>query len=144
MGVRFDAETTNNLNCKYGANRQITRVNDYRLNRVTTTEYDLANRPMQTMLRQGTLHLYTGTVGYDGYGNLQYFMEKIGTALSYYRTWFTYDRENRPTRLDYSDGSILAYTYDSIGRLLKRTLTVGSAAYETANTVKLFWQKVQK
>ena len=76
-GVRFDAETTDRFTYEYGANGQIGRVTDHALGREISSEYDLANRPMNSVLRQGSQHLYTGSVGYDAYNNLQYFMEKV-------------------------------------------------------------------
>ena len=104
------------------------------LNRETASEYDLANRPLKIVTRQGDLHVYTGSVGYDEYNNLSCFTEKVSTILAYYRTGFTYDRENKPTGLSYSDGNSLAYTYDGIGRMNKRTMTVGNHAYEPGFT----------
>ena len=71
--------------------------------------------------------------GYDVYGNLMEFKEKVGTGYTKYTTAFGYDEQNRPTTLTYgNDDNKLTQAYDSIGRVKTRTVTVGGRAYSTS------------
>ena len=73
------------------------RLIDHALNRVSASEYDLANRPMRVITTNGAGHLYTGEVEYDGQNNLKTFKEKVGVTRTAYQTDFAYDVENKPT-----------------------------------------------
>ena len=53
-GVKYDAKTADRYTYKYGTNGQAAEVTDYELNRVAQPEYDLADRPCQTELRDGS------------------------------------------------------------------------------------------
>ena len=107
-------------------------MRDTILNRTAYSEYDMANRPARIVHLEGNTHLYTGEVGYDSYNNLQSFSEKVGPGQTAYGTTFAYDTENKPTQLTYLDGNRVTYTYDGIGRVSQKTVTVGSHAYGVA------------
>ena len=119
----------------YGANGQVAKETDSVLGRTKVSEYDVSNRPMRITHMQGTAHLYTGQVEYDAYNNLKSFKEKVGANRTAYQTTFAYDNENKPTTLSFGNSSNkVAYTYDGIGRMKKRTVTVGGTAYATSYT----------
>ncbi len=125
-GVQFGNLSSNVYTYEYGANGQVGRLTDSILNRIDTSEYDTANRPMRKTQMENGAHLYTGQVQYDAYNNLKTFQEKVGSVLTAYRTDFTYDGENKPTLLTYGDTNhTVAYTYDGIGRVTQRTVTLG-------------------
>ena len=57
----------------------------------------------------------------------------MGVNRTSYRTDFTYDSENKPTQLSYgSTSNKVNYTYDAIGRIKTRTVTVSGTGYETS------------
>ena len=98
------------------------------------TEYDLAERPMQSTLRDedGNV-LYRATLTYDAQNRLQTFHERTGDT--YHKTAFTYDKDSRVTQMDYdTDRGKVEYTYDTLGRVSSRKVTGGETAYETAYT----------
>ena len=131
-GVRFDSDTADRYKYEYGANGQVAKVTDTTLNRTAVSEYDGASRPMRITHMEGANHLYTGQVWYDEYNNLKTFREQVGTGKTAFRTDFTYDVENKPTLMTYGDtNNKVAYTYDTLGRTNKKTLTVGGKAYAT-------------
>ena len=90
---------------EYGANGQVGRLKDEILSREHVSEYDTANRPMRMTQKENGVHLYTGQVAYDEFNNLKRFKEKVGDTA--YETDFTYDVENKPTRLTYGDENLL-------------------------------------
>ena len=109
-------------------------VHDNCLHRTMQTEYDLAERPMQSTLRDedGNV-LYRATLTYDAQNRLETFHERTGDE--YHKTAFTYDRDSRVTQMDYdTDKGKVEYTYDTLGRVSSRKVTNGETAYETAYT----------
>lgn len=135
-GIHYDDATAPRFTYDYGANGQATYVRDSELNRTAFTEYDTSERPIRMQLFEGATATYigspryVGTVGYDEFGNVASYKEKVNNSADY-ETTYTYDVENRPTQLRYgADNRKVNYTYDPIGRLTKRTLT-GTTSYET-------------
>ena len=63
-GVRYDSETADRYTYEYGANGQAALMEDRHLNRVHQTEYDLAERPCETSIRDRSTHalIYRETV----------------------------------------------------------------------------------
>ena len=119
---------------EYGANGQAAVVRDNHLHRSMQTEYDLAERPMQSTLRdeEGNV-LYRATLTYDAQNRLETFRERVGEE--HHKTAFTYDRDSRVTRMDYdTDKGKVEYAYDSLGRIASRKVTSGGNAYETVYT----------
>lgn len=133
--LRYGDESENKrYSFEYGANGQVARVTNHELGRVVLSEYDVCSRPMRITHMEGDNHVYTGEVTYDAYNNLARFEETVGSDRTAYSTAFSYDVENKPTLLKYndSDSDKVAYTYDGLGRIEKRTLTVGGNARETS------------
>ena len=100
-------------------------MTDSNQNRTWMTEYDLAERPMRIIGREGNNHLYTAEVTYDGYSHPSGMKEQVGTARTKYNTTIAYDTADRVTSMTFTNGSV-SYTYDGIGRIATRTVTAGS------------------
>ena len=96
-GVKYEGDLAPRYTYAYNANGQVAHVADAALNRVTQTEYDLANRPCRKKTHENGVHAYTGEVAYDPMtGNLSKFTERVGAGHVPYHTAFGYDEENRP------------------------------------------------
>ena len=136
-GVAYDeaeVETSPRYSYEYGANGAAAVVEDHHLGRTMRTEYDLAERPMQSTLSdaEGNI-LYRATLTYDGQNRLESFRERAGEEA--HRTEFHYDKDSRVTQMDYdTDKGKVEYSYDSLGRIATRKVTNGTSAYETAYT----------
>ena len=135
-GIHYDDATEPRFTYDYGANGQAAYVKDAELGRTVWTEYDTSERPIRTHLMESVTSTstgtpkYTSTLGYDEFGNVAFFKEKVNNSASY-ETTYAYDVENRPTQLRYgADNRKVNYIYDPIGRLATRTLT-GTAPYAT-------------
>ena len=135
-GIHYDDATEPRFTYDYGANGQAAYVKDAELGHTVWTEYDTSERPIRTHLMESVTSTstgtpkYTSTLGYDEFGNVAFFKEKVNNSASY-ETTYAYDVENRPTQLRYgADNRKVNYIYDPIGRLATRTLT-GTAPYAT-------------
>ena len=135
-GIYYDDATEPRFTYDYGANGQAAYVKDAELGHTVWTEYDTSERPIRTHLMESVTSTstgtpkYTSTLGYDEFGNVAFFKEKVNNSASY-ETTYAYDVENRPTQLRYgADNRKVNYIYDPIGRLATRTLT-GTAPYAT-------------
>lgn len=135
-GIHYDDATEPRFTYDYGANGQAAYVKDAELGRTVWTEYDTSERPIRTHLMESVTSTstgtpkYTNTLGYDEFGNVASFKEKVNNSASY-ETAYTYNIENQPTQLRYgADNRKLTYTYDPIGRLYRR-VAVGAANYTT-------------
>ena len=128
-GVVYGEETAPRYEYDYNAKGQVARVRDNLLNRMTQSEYDLANRPVRVKTAEAGQHVYTGQVAYDNvYGNLSEFTEKVGENRQEFGTKFGYDDENRPTSL----------TYSASGREIgQSTMTIDKLNRTTFSAVKL-------
>ena len=130
-GIRYDSAVSDRYQYAFGANGQVAQIKDDNLSRITTLEYDAANRPMRAKQMEGTTHLYTSTLGYDAYNNLSSFKERVGS--SGYETAYAYDNGNRPTAVQFgSTANQVGYAYDALGRVITRTMTVGGTNYTTS------------
>ena len=134
--VRYDSETADRFTYRYDATGRVGVLEDHEQQTLTYTDYDLAGRPaLKTKLLNGT-HMYTGRLTYNAYELPDVFTEQVGTAREKHTTAFGYDEENRVTSLQY-DGSTdeqVEYTYDALGRIATRTVTVNGQAHTTAYT----------
>ena len=135
-GIHYDDATEPRFTYDYGANGQAVYVKDAELGRTVWTEYDTSERPIRTHLMESVTSTstgtpkYTSTLGYDEFGNVASFKEKVNNSASY-ETAYTYNIENQPTQLRFgADNRKLTYTYDPIGRLYRR-VAVGAANYTT-------------
>src|SRR5699024_6514522 len=129
VGVKYDTDFIPRCEYKYGANNEVVEVDDHNLNRIARTDYDLADRPCQTEVRDTITGqaLYKTTLKYDKQNNLEHFSERV--AGETHTTQFTYDRDNRETQIAY-DGSThkVSYTYDALGRIASRVAECGADA----------------
>ena len=133
LAIQYGSDAENKrYTFDYDANGQVACVTNHELNRTVRSEHDVCNRPMRITHMEGTSHIYTGEVTYDKYNNLKRFEEMVGPARSEYVTEFSYDEENKPTLLKYNDSTSdkVAYTYDALGRMVKRNVTVGGRSYD--------------
>lgn len=135
-GIHYDAALTPRFTYNYGANGQVTYVRDNELNRTVWMEYDTSERPTYMHLLENATNAsigtprYVSTTGYDEYGHVASFKEKVNNSANY-ETAYAYNIENQPTQLRFgADNRKLTYTYDPIGRLYKR-VAVGVANYTT-------------
>ena len=133
-GVVYGEETAPRYEYDYNAKGQVGRVRDNLLNRMTQSEYDLANRPVRVKTAEAGQHVYTGQVAYDNvYGNLSEFTEKVGENRQEFGTKFGYDDENRPTSLTYSMGAATigqsTTTIDKLNRTTFSTVKLGSKTF---------------
>ena len=135
-GIHYDDATEPRFTYDYGANGQAAYVKDAELGRTVWTEYDTSERPIRMHLMESVTSTstgtpkYTSTLGYDEFGNVASFKEKVNNSASY-ETAYTYNIENQPTQLRFgADNRKLTYTYDPIGRLYRR-VAVGAANYTT-------------
>ena len=133
-GVVYGEETAPRYEYDYNAKGQVARVRDNLLNRMTQSEYDLANRPVRVKTAEAGQHVYTGQVAYDNvYGNLSEFTEKVGENRQEYGTKFGYDDENRPTSLTYSVGATTigqsTTTIDKLNRTTFSAVKLGSKTF---------------
>ena len=135
-GIHYDDATEPRFTYDYGANGQAAYVKDAELGRTVWTEYDTSERPIRMHLMESVTSTstgtpkYTSTLGYDEFGNVASFKEKMNNSASY-ETAYTYNIENQPTQLRFgADNRKLTYTYDPIGRLYRR-VAVGAANYTT-------------
>ena len=135
-GIHYDADTADRFQYEYGANGQAAFVYDKELGRKVWTEYDTSERPIRTHITKNASATALGTpeyvseVGYDQYGNVVKFSEKVNNTDTF-ETTYTYDTENKPLEIQYGSAARkLTYTYDAIGRITGREAE-GSAAYQT-------------
>ena len=127
-GVKHDGETTDRYTYEYDAIGDASVIRDNHLGRVFQTQYDLANRPMGTQLRNndGSL-IYRTELDYDAQNRLVGFGETAGNTN--YKTAYTYDNDNRVTGMTFDGGNAISYTYDNLGRIATRTTSPLSTTY---------------
>ena len=136
-GVRYDNETADRFTYRYDANGRVGMVQDHEQGTLAYTDYDRAGRPLwKTKLKNGA-HLYTGRIHYDEDTDLPIqYTELVGANKERHDTAFEYDQEDRVKKLKYdsSDNEKVDYTYDSLGRIVTRTVTVNGHANTTTYT----------
>ena len=138
--VRYDNDTADRLTYEYGANgqvAQVTHVVDETTTRTARTDYDLADRPCQTVLHETVngekTRLYKTLLKYDKLNNLNQFAEDIQTEI--HTTGYTYDRDNRVTEIAFDGGAHkVGYTYDELGRVATRVAECGATAGKLTST----------
>ena len=133
-GIVYGTETDPRYEFRYNARGQAAWMKDGLLDRITETEYDLSDRPRRIKTHESGQHLYTGEVTYDAlYGHLSTFTERVGPNRTEYKTTFGYDPEDRPTALNYGSANDRTnVTYDGLGRVSGRSVTVNGHSYDTA------------
>ena len=118
-----------NMQGRIIANSVAAEVEDKHLGRIARTDYDLADRPCQTELKETATGkvLYRTLLKYDKFSNLEQFTEKVGGES--HTTNYTYDRDNRVTAIQYDGGAQkVSYTYDAIGHVSSRVTECGAEA----------------
>ena len=128
-GVKYDGETNDRYEYKYGANGMAAEVEDHNLGRIARTDYDQADRPCQTELRDSATGeaLYKTGLKYNKLNQLEVFSEKAGSES--HKSEYAYDRDNRVTGITYDGGSQkVNYTYDELGRVATRLAECGADA----------------
>ena len=101
-GIHYDDATEPRFTYDYGANGQAAYVKDAELGRTVWTEYDTSERPIRTHLMESVTSTstgtpkYTSTLGYDEFGNVASFKEKVNNSANY-ETTYAYNVENQPT-----------------------------------------------
>ncbi len=132
-GIRYNWDYEDRYVYEYGANGQVAQLTNTDILTVTTSEHDAAGRPARISRRHldTGAHLYTGEVAYDEFNNLKTFKEQVGSDRAAYTTTFTHDNENRPTLLNFGSSRQVAYVYDGLGRISRRTVNAGSTGVAT-------------
>ena len=132
-GIRYTEDSEDRYTYEYGANGQVAQLTNKNLRTVTTSEYDAAGRPARITRKHLDTgeHLYTGEVSYDKFNNLKTFSEQVGSERTTFGTTFTHDNENRPTLLNFGNSRQVAYVYDGLGRISRRTVNAGSTDVAT-------------
>ncbi len=130
-GVSYDGSSTPRYVYTYGNNGEAAQIIDNGLGRFHRSDYDLAGRPCRrTMYMLNGYRLYEAQVSYDTYGNLERFRENV-TGSGIFETAFTYDNENRPTQVSYGSNFGVNYTYDELGRIIRRTVSIPGNSVQT-------------
>ena len=65
----------------YAANGQIAKVTDKNLDRVTVSEFDVANRPCQITTLENGSHLYNARLTYDKFSQPKSFQERVSGSF---------------------------------------------------------------
>ena len=121
----------------YNGEGDLYELRNYRTLRASFFEYDHAGRCMASKERSFTVSGSTISYGsvissyayqYDACNNLTKLTCSVAGAS--WDTVYTYDADNRPKTTTTWSGTVLTNTYDSLGRLTKRTWGLGSS-YET-------------
>ena len=121
----------------YNGEGDLYEIRNYRTGRASFFEYDHAGRCMASTERaftvsNGVIHygaaLSSYRYEYDVCNNLTKLTCSV--AGTTWNTTYTYDKDNRPKTTTTWSGTVLTNTYDSLGRLTKRTWGLGSS-YET-------------
>ena len=131
-GVKYDGESSPRYTYEYGANGQAAFMKDNNLNRIHQTEYDLAERPVQSTIRDTSDNLiYRTTLTYDGKNRLETFTESLPEES--HKSSYAYDKDNRTTEIQYDDANHkVNYTYDTLGRINERKVTNDSNVYTSS------------
>ena len=136
-GITYDNATTPRFQYEYGANGRVVCMTDTERDEFVTYDNDLAERPLQRTVHDGTTGdiLYRSTLKYDQMNQVESFTENIGSD-SRYETSYTYDNDGRTTQVEFGDETrMVSYDYDDVGRIDSRTVTNGTGnTYSTDYT----------
>lgn len=139
--ITHDADANPRLLYRYGSNGVLREVEDTKLGRKERYLQDLAQRPTQVQQIEGNTLKYASTLKYDPFNNVATSQEIVpqgGTDSQVYTTDYTYDIQNRPTKVGYtskqgsSQSRCVSYTYDSLGRIKTRVSRTDASASSTA------------
>jgi RHS repeat-associated protein len=127
--VQIDSNFTGSSTYNYDALNRLTGINSSALN--ATYSYDAAGNRTTA---GGISYTYDAggrlvsssdgtSYGYDAAGNL------VSKTIGGQTTTYTWDGQNRLTRVDYPDGSFSAYQYDQFDRRISKRRPDGSTIY---------------
>ncbi len=131
-GVGYDNDEFPRLSYEYDSKGRAAFVKDATDGSTVRTGYDQTDRPNEAEQRDGDGNLkYRTLVEYDKKNRVKAFNE--ATADQSFKTEYTYDADNRVTKVRYnsSDTSKVDYVYDKLNRITSRTVTNGTSAYAT-------------
>ena len=132
IGVGYDNDESLRFNYEYDSKGRAAFVKDSTDGSTIRTGYDQTDRPNETEQRDGEGSLkYRTLIEYDKKNRVKAFNE--ATADANFKTEYTYDADNRVTKVRYnsSDTSKVDYVYDKLNRITSRTVTNGTSAYAT-------------
>ena len=98
-------------------------------------EYDHAGRCMAATKKNTTNGTRQASYKYDYDDNNNLTKIRQTTGGSVWTTSYVYDKDNRPTTTTLNNGKVITNSYDSLGRVYKRSLNL-STPYETNITYK--------
>ena len=131
-GVGYDNDEFPRLSYEYDSKGRAAFVKDATDGSTVRTGYDQTDRPNEAEQRDGDGNLkYRTLIEYDKKNRVKAFNE--ATADQSFKTEYTYDADNRVTKVRYnsSDTSKVDYVYDKLNRITSRTVTNGTSAYAT-------------
>ena len=131
-GVGYDNDESPRFTYEYDSKGRAAFVKDATDGGTIRTGYDQTDRPNETEHRDGEGSLkYRTLIEYDKKNRVKAFNE--ATADQSFKTEYTYDADNRVTKVRYngSDTSKVDYVYDKLNRITSRTVTNGTSAYAT-------------
>ena len=132
IGVGYDNDESPRFNYEYESKGRAAFVKDSTDGSTVRTSYDQTDRPNEAEQRDGEGNLkYRTLIEYDKKNRVKAFNE--ATADQNFKTEYTYDADNRVTKVRYnsSDTSKVDYVYDKLNRITSRTVTNGTSAYAT-------------
>ncbi|MDL2205369.1 hypothetical protein LJC33_00475 [Eubacteriales bacterium OttesenSCG-928-N13] len=126
--IKYDDDTEPRYEYKYDAEGRSSLMFDNRLNRKQWSEYDLSGRPMRSTLtdKTGEQLIYRSRLAYDKFNRLTGFKETAYGETN--ESFYGYDKDNRTKAVRFGEKDAkrrIDYTFDSLGRISKRTLTNG-------------------
>ena len=131
-GVGYDNDESPRFSYEYDSKGRAAFVKDSTDGSTIRTGYDQTDRPNETEQRDGDGNLkYRTLIEYDKKNRVKAFNE--ATADANFKTEYTYDADNRVTKVRYnsSDTSKVDYVYDKLNRITSRTVTNGTSSYAT-------------
>ena len=131
-GVGYDNDESPRFSYEYDFKGRAAFVKDSTDGSTIRTGYDQTDRPNEAEQRDGEGNLkYRTLIEYDKKNRVKAFNE--ATADANFKTEYTYDADNRVTKVWYnsSDTSKVDYVYDKLNRITSRTVTNGTSSYAT-------------
>ena len=131
-GVGYDNDESPRFSYEYDSKGRAAFVKDSTDGSTIRTGYDQTDRPNEAEQRDGEENLkYRTLIEYDKKNRVKAFNE--ATADANFKTEYTYDADNRVTKVRYnsSDTSKVDYVYDKLNRITSRTVTNGASSYAT-------------
>lgn len=123
-GVGYDNDESPRFSYEYDSKGRAAFVKDSTDGSTIRTGYDQTDRPNEAEQRDGEGNLkYRTLIEYDKKNRVKAFNE--ATADANFKTEYTYDADNRVTKVRYnsSDTSKVDYVYDKLNRITSRTVT---------------------